>query len=463
MNTTRSTPPSPLSAGEYDPLSVDFYARHLARTNDRQAVLVQNDIYNAQGGLLVPEGTPLNRRVTDRIVSFRLMRPLEESIKINHEIEGSGLKAHFQRILAQHPSLGELFRRQDLSIALQQICNHYQTYPLLRQKLTVLAARLPQIYQRSLEVSLLSLMLARQLGLGEEQTQTLVLAGLAHDIGMLHINPDLIMHSGELTPQGWRQLQAHAVIGQKVVTAIPGMPKAVARAVLEHHERCDGTGYPMGKHADQLGQLGQMLALCESAVASYRNRIKPRGQDWRDLIPCLLIDAQSHGPENNAGLVLLLRQIDRPPVSRKLPDEPSQPIHLLREHTTVLREALQLIKPPLMQTVLSDREQNLKLVRLKVLYSHVSTAVRGSGILEDSYQRWLKHLAESPYPEGMEEVREVQLMLEELAFHLHRLGRMISLFPAMEFKTMQDHLPRCCPNCRKLRAGPKAARSMIYR
>lgn len=444
------------SAESYDPLSVDFYARHLAQINERKPVVAQEDICSAQGGLLVPKGTALSRQITDRIVSFRLMRPLESSIQITKEIDGLDLRRHFQQVLAQHPRLAGLFQQQDLSLALQMACNDYQGFPVLRQKLTVLADRLPQVYQKCLETSLLSLMLIRQLGLPEEQTRELMLAGLAHDIGMLHINPNLIMHSGDLEPHDWRQLQAHTIIGQKILAAIPTMPKAVARAVLEHHERCDGTGYPQGKHADQLGRLGQILALCEGAVASYRNRLQPHDKDWRDLIPALQMDTQSHGPDNSAGLILLLRQLDKPPLPKGRPDSPTQPIQLLKEQISVVRQALLLIKPPLMQTVLPDREQNLKLVRLKVLYSHVSTAVRGSGIVEDSYQRWLQHLAQAPYPEGLAEVREVQLMLEELAFHLHRLGRMISLFPAEELAPVQTELAPLLPQLSKIAGRSKS-------
>ena len=440
----------------YDPLIVDCYARHLAETNDRKPVVVQEDICSAQGDLLVPKGTALSRRITDRIVSFRLMRPLEESVQITQEIDGPGLGRRLQRVLRQHPRLEGLFHRLDLSLALQQACSDYQSFALLRQKLTVLAERLPQIYQRSLETSLLSLMLARQLGLPEEQTRELILASLAHDIGMLHINPDLIMRSGDLEPQDWRQLQAHTLIGQKILTTIPAMPKAATRALLEHHERCDGTGYPQGKHADQLGRLGQILALCESAVASYRNRLQPRNKDWRDLIPSLQVDAQSHGPENSSGLIVLLRQLDQSPLPKDLPDSPTQPIQLLREQIAAVRQTLLVIKPALMQTVLPDREQNLKLVRLKVLYSHVSTAVRGSGIVEDSYQRWLQHLVQAPHPEGLAEVQEVQLMLEELAFHLHRLGRMISLFPAAELEPAQAELAPLLPQLAKIAGRSKS-------
>lgn len=456
MNTNDPAKQEIPGAEDYDPLIVDFYARHLAEINDRKPVVAQEDIYSAQGGLLVPKGTALSRRITDRIVSFRLMRPLEDSVQITQEIDGPGLGQHLQRVLRQHPRLEGLFRRQDLSLALQHACSDYQGFPLLRQKLTVLAERLPQIYQRSLEASLLSLMLARQLGLPEEQTRELILASLAHDIGMLHINPDLIMRSGDLEPQDWRQLQAHTIIGQKILATTPAMPKAVTRAVLEHHERCDGTGYPQGKHADQLGRLGQILALCESAVASYRNRLQPRNKDWRDLIPSLQVDAQSHGPENSSGLIVLLRQLDQAPLPKDLPDSPTQPIQLLREQIAVVHQTLLVIKPALMQTVLPDREQNLKLVRLKVLYSHVSTAVRGSGIVEDSYQRWLQHLAQAPYPEGLAEVHEVQLMLEELAFHLHRLGRMISLFPASELESAQTELAPLLPRLAKIAGRSKS-------
>src|SRR5690606_15430582 len=92
----------------------------------------------------------------------------------------------------------------------------------------------------------------------------------------------------------WRQIQAHTVISQKLVQSIHGLKPAVARAVLEHHERCDGTGYPHGKFSDQLTMESQVLALAESAIAVYTNRLIPQGRGLRDLMPLLQVNSESH-------------------------------------------------------------------------------------------------------------------------------------------------------------------------
>jgi hypothetical protein len=88
-------------------------------------------------------------------------------------------------------------------------------------------------------------------------------AGLLHDIGELYVNPSYQTATRMLEPAEFRHVASHPLIGAMLLQRLADYPEAVCRAVREHHERLDGTGYPGQQHVAALSPLGQMLAMVE--------------------------------------------------------------------------------------------------------------------------------------------------------------------------------------------------------
>lgn len=413
---------------DYNPLAVDAYASHLAAVGSARAVTASADIYNSEGALLVKKGTPISVEITRRIVNFKLTKPIEASVNIANDIDSHQLQRDFNELLRSDTTLQQLFYRQDLALALQSQCNYYQQFPFIRQKVTVLAERMPKLYQRSLESCLLCLLAAKQMRLPAAEIEVVFLAALVHDIGMLHIHPELVDRKGPLSPEEWRQMQAHALIGQKILQATPGVPAQVCRAVLEHHERCDGTGYPTRKQGEELSQLGQLIALADSAIAIYHHRLQPRGDDWRDLIPMLQMNGQAYFYRNYAALITILKVSSVEARGQEIPNQLSEVTEQLLDRIDLFRQCLQLLEPALRELKSDSACRETR--ALRQVYSHVTLAVHGSGILDSNYSVWLKQVTAQQLTGAQEELLEARLMLEELAFHLLRLYRMAYLFSA---------------------------------
>jgi HD-GYP domain-containing protein (c-di-GMP phosphodiesterase class II) len=120
-------------------------------------------------------------------------------------------------------------------------------------------------------VSRLARSIAEQFGRGEELSFNLEAAGRVHDIGMLSLYSDMIVKPGKLTWYECKILHEHPVLGYELVKKVP-FPRKVARAVLEHHERLDGSGYPLGLRGSQISLEGRILAVAEvvAAMSHYR-------------------------------------------------------------------------------------------------------------------------------------------------------------------------------------------------
>ncbi len=420
----------------YDPLAVDAYALHLARVNDTREVIASEDIYNSSGALLVKKGTPITPSVTRAIVNFKLLKPLSDAVAIGNDLDHQQLLSHFSALLRADKGLRTIHERQDLALPLESQCLIYQKFPLLRQKITVLAERMPETFHRSLYCAWLSLLIAKQMRLPKDEVTAVFLAALAHDIGMLHIAPDIINRQGVLSAEEWRQIQAHVVIGEKILHAIPGLSPLVGQAVLEHHERCDGTGYPAGKVESELTLHGQIIALADSVIAVYHNRFKAQGRSWRDVIPVIQMNSQAYFYRNYEVLVTVLRRSDLPLPHVVYGNQMPEFIDKLLDKTALLKRWFALLKQCL--TSVGYTHGDRRLHALQNVSIHIATAIHGSGILDEGYVHWLEKVRSEQLSDAYREVEDAFLMQEEVTFHLQRLSRMTQLYLASGACKNQD-------------------------
>ena len=412
----------------YDPLEADAYTLHLAKVNDTRHVIASDDIYNSQGLLLVKKGAPITAMATRAIVNIKLLHPIEKCITINDEIDGAQLQKDFIAVMHEDDILQSIHDRYNLNILLHDQCLSYQSYPLLRQKITVLAERMPETYSRSLYCAWLAMLIAKEMRLPGQDINAVFLGALAHDIGMLHINPEILNKSSALTAEEWRQIQAHVVIGQKILASIDGLPAQVNLAVLEHHERCDGTGYPTGKVESELSLLGQIIALADSVIAVYHNRFKPHGRSWRDVIPVIQMNNQAYFYRNYEVLVTILRRSELPQLGVVVGDEMPDFIEKFIQQQADMKSRFKRFEKLLLSFGFTHGDR--KLHALQNVFFHIATAINGSGIFQDNYAEWLEQVKQQCQTKAYREVEDAYLMLEEVSFHLQRLSRMIQIYAA---------------------------------
>lgn len=153
--------------------------------------------------------------------------------------------------------------------ARQKLVHAFATIPLspaLAYKLTMARDIRPEVLNHSLQVAFCAAALAHHSHLAPHEIVNAAAAGMFHDLGLLHVDPELLNPSRPLTEQERHHLYSHPAIGYLILEHSPIWHPVVSTAVLEHHERLDGSGYPKGLHGDRLGSLGQLLAVAEIAA-----------------------------------------------------------------------------------------------------------------------------------------------------------------------------------------------------
>jgi diguanylate cyclase (GGDEF)-like protein len=109
----------------------------------------------------------------------------------------------------------------------------------------------------------MALQVGRVIGLKEKQLQDLGMFALLHDIGKAGIGMEILSKPSRLTPDEWREMRKHPEIGYRIAAAFPEFTN-IAEAILLHHERWDGRGYPRGLKEDQIPLLVRILSIIDS-------------------------------------------------------------------------------------------------------------------------------------------------------------------------------------------------------
>lgn len=117
-----------------------------------------------------------------------------------------------------------------------------------------------------------ALRVGQELGLGKVELELLYWASYLHDIGKLASPAQILLKEGPLSAEEYEIMKQHAAIGAQALSHISRDFVPVAEAVLSHHERWDGTGYPRSLAGEQIPLFGRILAVVDSFEAMTSDR-----------------------------------------------------------------------------------------------------------------------------------------------------------------------------------------------
>jgi putative nucleotidyltransferase with HDIG domain len=123
-------------------------------------------------------------------------------------------------------------------------------------------AKDPYTRGHSLHVSNLSVAIGRELGLPESKINDIRIGSLLHDVGKIGISDSIINKPGNLTDDEYQLMKEHPQIGYNIMSQVQ-MFKPILPAIVEHHERLDGTGYPRKLKGEQISLIGRIVAVAD--------------------------------------------------------------------------------------------------------------------------------------------------------------------------------------------------------
>ncbi len=267
-------------------------------------MVLSTDVYNYNDQLILPEGLVLTDKAIMKLAFYSILfvyiqdqgstpYPPKASVtesSYSQRLMGSPEFKQYRRdfedtVSIMHNTLNDIVRRNE----------PFDTHSLVQQALQIIHPENSEInffdmihnmrnyddltYAHSLNVGLICNVFAEWLGLSKEECQHALLCGLLHDIGKLKIPDTIIKKPAKLTDSEYQVIKTHPVEGYKILQACH-CDLHVCNAALMHHERCDGSGYPLGIDGSRIDFYAKIVAIADvyeamTALRIYRGPLCP--------------------------------------------------------------------------------------------------------------------------------------------------------------------------------------------
>lgn len=135
--------------------------------------------------------------------------------------------------------------------------------------------------QRVAEYSKLLALLA---GLGEQEAEIIAIASPMHDIGKVAIPDAVLLKPGSFNADEWAVMRSHSMIGYNILGSERPLLKAAAIIAKDHHEKYDGTGYPMGTAGEEIHIYGRIVAIADVFDALGSDRVYKKAWTLEKII-----------------------------------------------------------------------------------------------------------------------------------------------------------------------------------
>src|SRR2546425_12613445 len=168
-------------------------------------------------------------------------------------------------------------RTAELDQALDSLENAYRT--TLQALTAALETRDAETHGHSERVVTFSLRLGREYGLNAPQMKALEFGSLLHDIGKIGVPDAILRKPAKLTDEEWERMREHPVHGQQILRGIKFLEGA-ARVVAQHHEKWDGSGYPLGLKSEEIDVCARIFAVADAFDAITSDRVYRKGRPY---------------------------------------------------------------------------------------------------------------------------------------------------------------------------------------
>ncbi len=143
-------------------------------------------------------------------------------------------------------------------------------------------------FKHSVDVAAISMLIAKKSGFSEAEIEKIGMAGLLHDVGKSKIPNQVLNKAGKLTEEEFGIMKKHSFYGYQILKEKKDIPQDVLFGVLQHHEKINGKGYPMGVSAEQISDFAKILSIADIYDALVTERPYKKAFSQQDAIEMIM-------------------------------------------------------------------------------------------------------------------------------------------------------------------------------
>lgn len=271
--------------------------KHYAIYELQQGMVLGKDVHTEQGARLAEKGAVLTSSMIDGFDNWGVFSVIIDEPEVkkeeavlskadpsNEHLSNPGFVLNYRIKLTElHVIYNEIFTNFEIdSGAIHRLVDDERFWVLCRDNNAIaqihnLDRSDEYIVHHSLNMGILAGLMGTWLKLPEERRTHLVIAAILCDSGMLQIPLSIRAKNGKLEADEMNLIRRHTTLANAMVMQSGLVDyQDVAEGVMQHHERCDGSGYPKALRKEQISDFGRILALVDiyDAMASNRNYAK---------------------------------------------------------------------------------------------------------------------------------------------------------------------------------------------
>ncbi len=255
-----------------------------------EGMVVGKDLFTSTGIMIIPAGITMTRAIIEHLRALGV-----ESIDIDEKVEKppealvantiateqfkkfnkkyveakDKLNNTFGRILNKNIDRNEI--QQIIDDSWNMLGKNYNSYNMMGM-LYSMHSYSDTTYMHCMNVGMIASLIGKWLGWPYKDVRLLNACGMFHDIGKLLISKDILDKPDKLTKAEYRVMKSHTVKGYELLKDM-GLDPRIVNCALMHHERCDGSGYPLGIKGDKINRFAKVVAIADVYEAMTANRV----------------------------------------------------------------------------------------------------------------------------------------------------------------------------------------------
>lgn len=143
-------------------------------------------------------------------------------------------------------------------------------------------------FKHSVDVATIAMILAKKMGLSQKEIYEIGVVGLLHDVGKTKVPPEILNKPSRLDDEEFEVMKQHSVFGYKMVKDRKEFNQAISLGVLQHHEKINGKGYPMGVGGNQITQYAKIISVADIYDALVTERPYKKAFSQRDAVEMIM-------------------------------------------------------------------------------------------------------------------------------------------------------------------------------
>lgn len=248
----------------------------------KENMVLAQDVVDKYGRILVTAGIPLKQELINLLKKHEIISISVRSDKTtNYEISKTQDLISMDTRLKLISNVENAFTSSDgLVRHLTQLQNYVEDIvsSLVNSKnvlmyLDDVNCTSDYLFMHSVNVGLFSIVIGIAMNLPYDELCLLGMGGLLHDFGKTRITKQLLDKQGQLTPEEFNKIKEHAALGYNVLKVDTYLDYRITFMALQHHERCNGSGYPWGISRCQIHPLARIVAVADVYDALTTNRV----------------------------------------------------------------------------------------------------------------------------------------------------------------------------------------------